>query len=171
MLKKLHPAIRDCDLNSPDYDFLGSIKRNKKYKNGSINLFGINIDIEYSHDEMSWEFRSPNIITDEQVIYSLDKFYEFLKKHDEEVAESVFSDEIELTIRDIVDIANSNNGRAPIFYGKDLKPYVIPKILNYSNHESALAIQLDDDKNLTNVVASFPLDELAYYYNDFIKSS
>lgn len=158
-MKNLHPNIRS------HYSRQGS----SRFKNGSINLFGVAIDFVWDNREKSWQCSFPNIVDDETLTGALDKLYNVLGGTATISPYEVFSDEAEFKFGDFQKSSIARDeGRRPIFYDNDGDVWVLAQGCN-------IAIKLDRSNSdfayewiLTPEVRAFAPADVVYFYDDWM---
>lgn len=130
---------------------------NKNFSGGCINLFGIQLDVEWNSKDESWEFNNQHIVDDEMMRASLHSLFDSL---DGTKVYEVFSDESVLTMEQYV---RNKDLYSSCFYDDDGHAYTLAK-------EPALAfggsigIRVAKKGKLTNEVKIFALNERVWVY-------
>ena len=130
---------------------------NKNFSGGCINLFGIQLDVEWNSKDESWEFNNQHIVDDEMMRASLHSLFDSL---DGTKVYEVFSDESVLTMEQYV---RNKDLYSSCFYDDDGHAYTLAK-------EPALAfggsigIRVAKKGRLTNEVKIFALNERVWVY-------
>lgn len=147
----VHPNLHPIN-GMPGYN-----SGNKNFSGGCINLFGIQLDVEWNSKDESWEFNNQHIVDDEMMRASLHSLFDSL---DGTKVYEVFSDESVLTMEQYV---RNKDLYSSCFYDDDGHAYTLAK-------EPALAfggsigIRVAKKGRLTNEVKIFALNERVWVY-------
>ena len=147
----IHPNLHPINA-MPGYN-----SGNKNFSGGCINLFGIQLDVEWNSKDESWEFNNQHIVDDEMMRASLHSLFDSL---DGTKVYEVFSDESVLTMEQYV---RNKDLYSSCFYDDDGHAYTLAK-------EPALAfggsigIRVAKKGRLTNEVKIFALNERVWVY-------
>ena len=166
-MKNLHPNIRS-HLNPVTGCSTG--RGSSRFRNGSINLFGVAIDFVWDNKENSWQCSFPHIVDDKTLTGALDKLYNVLcGTCDNFCAYEVFDEEAEFKFSDFQksSIARDEN-RRPIFYDEAGEVWVLAQGCN-------IAIKLDRSNSdfaydwiLTPEARAFAPTDVVHFYDDWM---
>jgi len=147
----IHPNLHPINA-MPGYN-----SGNKNFSGGCINLFGIQLDVEWNSKDESWEFNNQHIVDDEMMRASLHSLFDSL---DGTKVYEVFSDESVLTMEQYV---RNKDLYSSCFYDDDGHAYTLAK-------EPApafgriIGIRVAKKGGLTNEVKVFALNERVWIY-------
>ena len=132
---------------------------NKNFSGGCINLFGIQLDVEWNSKDESWEFNNQHVVDDEMVRASLHSLFDSL---DGTKVYEVFSDESVLTMEQYV---RNKDLYSSCFYDDDGHAYTLATItvadLAFGR---IIGIRVAKKGRLTNEVKIFALNERVWVY-------
>ena len=148
----IHPNLHPINA-MPGYN-----SGNKNFSGGCIDLFGIQLDVEWNSKEESWEFNNQHIVDDEMVRTSLHSLFDAL---DETKVYEVFSDESVLTVGQYVRNKELYNS---CFYDDDLRAYTLAKEVASPSVDGVIGIRVAKKGGLTNEVKIFALNERVWVY-------
>jgi len=140
--RRLHPALRES--RGPFSD-----SSHDKYREGSIQLCGIDIDIQWDKIHNCWSLSSPNLISDIEVQRFLNDLFV--------LAPNSFSDEWEFVLSEISDVGS-------MFYLNDGTKWMMTE--QTIENDDILCIQINTKTNFPNgKIRFFKSDTLIYMYD------
>jgi hypothetical protein len=130
---------------------------NKNFSGGAINLFGIQLDVEWNSKEESWEFNNQHIVDDEMIRASLHSLFDAL---DGTKVYEVFSDESVLTMEQYV---RNKELYHSCFYDEAGRAYTLAKE-PAPTFDGAIGIRVVERGRLIDEVKVFSLNERVWVY-------
>lgn len=151
--KPLHP-----NLANPG----GLYKGNNEYCGGVISLGTIHLSFEWDEKQGSWVVSCPNLLSDQDVVTSLQSLWENLGDN----KYSVFNDESVMTFAEFKKLSR---GRDIAFYNDEGKSFVIARYntTKHSDHVLAktLCLELSATYDITSNAREFYDHDLVYTYD------
>ena len=152
--KQLHPNL---------YNHCMGETGNSRFHGGSLDLFGISLDIDWNEKDSSWSISNTNCLSDEDMQKSLSMLFEALKS---EFTYRVFSDEENIAIEEFVERHPDNK----VFWTDDGKQYIFAQ--KHVSQDMYICIQLKKSKGgskhrrfeLTQKVKIFSGEYMVYSY-------
>lgn len=152
--KQLHPNL---------YNHCMGETGNSRFHGGSLDLFGISLDIDWNEKESSWSVSNIAHLSDEDMQKSLSMLFEALKS---EFTYRVFSEEERTSIEEFVEKYPDNK----IFWSDEGKQYIFAQ--KHVTQDIYICIELKKRKGgskrrspeLTQKVKIFGSEDMVYSY-------
>lgn len=152
--KQLHPNL---------YNHCMGETGNSRFHGGSLDLFGISLDIDWNEKDSSWSISNTNCLSNEDMQKSLTMLFEALKS---EFIYRVFSDEENIAIEEFVERHPDNK----VFWADDGNQYIFAQ--KHVTQDMYICIQLKKSMaaskhrrfELTQKVKIFGGEDMVYSY-------